>query len=410
VKKETGLSLVELMVGLGLTGFIGLALMNVFQQASKNEKSAGTRTGEHSDIISMEYRLKSLINTYDARYSFIGPNFPDTTLTTDASSSRFLIPLFQQCRDLSNCPNDTSLMFINYNKKSAGAIDMVCSFQNTERPAGFPVFPGMPPNARTMMFDGVRTTYGDPDFSPPTVQQIIPQIIPGPPLSPPVINLATDQFITLFDGPDSTVWRVVEPLTKLNTLPPSMPSCSSSTFGTDTSQIYYLTAVPLKPNHLTDEYIGTLQANTLKLINVSVMTAGKNPDDTFGVNKCSWQSNSIVCTETLGGAILKKISQVRMDEEFRVPIQGTAGIQWYELGLPCSPTTDCTSALTTLVPPSGAPFIPKYVRPVPATLELEPFPTLLGDHFSFYKQNYLTRIRFRVKQESHQREIYIRFF
>lgn len=416
MRKEKGFSLIELTLVVGLVGIIGLIVMNVTSNAFKSQKKVTTKMDIHSDIVILENVLSNMINTLDMKMTFTGPGLPMTPTTYE---SRFLIPLVGQCRDLgtTNCSNDTGLMFINHKTKNNPAVDAVCNFNAPH--SRFPNPPSLPSpnNIKIFVINGSRTTYGNNTIN--SSQSEI-STTGGGLNKAGVINLKINDIFSVFDGRNGSLWRVAKGLQHFNSpssplanllLMISMPQCYSR-LNIPNDNIYYFFAAPLKPNHIPTNYVTDLPDEILKLNNVSIMTIGRKAQDkSFGINQCLWDNGikKITCMEETKFPKLRKVDISRMDEEFRLPLNPETELKWYTLANPCSDPSLCNIGTETLLTPTAIP--PGLGRQFsPARAETKDIPFLLGNSFSFYKQEFLHRIRFRLRQENKRRDIYVRFF
>lgn len=431
MKNQKGFSLIEIVIAIGFIGFIGLLITTINTEVIKGDKRASENTSIHADLVIQENAFSSLINTFDLRMTFTGPglSFPSNTY-----ESRFLIPLPKTCRDLTEigCENDTSLMFANYRKKYSPAVEMHCSFNYPN--AAFTVPLTGYSNARIFVFAENLDKFGPHSISE-SPSKIKTSGVPDTYYAGD-ISLDEDDIFVVQDGAYGSLWRVVKGLKKLPP-PPSAPplvswlkralrraqvgpECYTSLEMNTNEHVYYLYAVPLKPNYLTTNYHTDLKSfnPSYKIMNAEILTIGRNNSDgSFGVNKCKIDPSSekIICPEHFPFPSLKDVSMVRMDEEFKLPLKPETITKWYDVGKACTHPSGCGLGEVDLL---NVPNIPKGLvqnlslplTPGLPTFEKPNTAILLEKEFSFYKQDFLHRIRFRIKQKDKRRDIFVRFF
>lgn len=415
MKNQKGFSLLEVTATVFIVGVISLITMSLTKEAFKGQKSTSDRMDLHSDMILQENALSALINTLDRRYTFTGPGLTSPSTTYE---SRWLIPLAKQCRDLSTagCENDTSLLFVNYKAKNNPAVELSCNFPVPNYAFNPPPAP-LQPQARIFLFNLANTDYGTASAttSPSAINTT------GIPLinTAGKIDLNAGAFLAVQDGAQSSLWRVIKGLKKLN--PPLNPiaaillntqlgNCYPFIGMATNNNVYYLYALPLTPNYLPTPYFTDLRTYPMKLSNVQILSIGrKNSDQSFGVNSCKWSASAkIECNQAYNFPELKKVTFSRMDEQFTRPLSPDTSLNWYDVGASCTGSDCMIGAEPILLVPS----IPagQVQTSVPMKQELPGFPTLLKSSFSFYKQEYLHRIRFRLMQEKKRRDIFIRLY
>ncbi len=426
MRNQKGMSLVEMLITFGLVGVIGLVVMNVTQQANQAQKKSNTKMDEHSDLVTLENVLSPMISSLNLQYTFTGRGLPITIPFPPISiptpfESRFLIPLSNQCRDLSTCPNDTSLMFVNHKLKNNPAVDMLCSFNSSPLPAGFlnPPNPNQA-NFRIFVFDQNKNTYGslivDEVTSKITTAGISGSFNAG------IINLNEGDIFTLFEGPKSSLWRVAGAIQKLtgtdsqilSSLQPQANCINRLQNSSILSNIYYIYAAPLKPNHLAASFNfpTQLKNQSYKLFNTEILSIGRlATDNTLSVNKCKWDqiTSRITCLDEFNFPKIKNVQISRLDEEFRVALDPSPTIKWYDIGEVCNDPNLCnigSDPLLTFNPTS----MEGLIRINNSIKETEGKPILLESNFSFYKQIFINRFRFRFKQGNRRRDLYVPFY
>ncbi len=418
MKNQKGFSLLETTIVLALLGIVGMVVMKISDEAFKGQKKANIKMDIHSDMIIQENFLSNFVNTLDMHYTFVGPGLP-TTLGTFVS--RFLIPLPKMCRDLStqNCQNDTSLMFVNNKTKTNPSLELSCNFNAPNNAFPNPPQYPNPNNYKIFVFNGSAQSYGVSTFN------LTPSFASSSGLAdlyqPGKIDLSVNSILSVQKGSKASLWRVVQGLQKL--APPTtlaqrlnmmmlMPICFNRINMNTNNNVYYLFATPIKPNHIVPNYFMDLETDPLKLNNVEIMALGRlDSDKTFGINLCKWDdlTEKLTCPTPHVFPKLPKVELSRMDQEFLLPLKPESEIKWYDTGASCSDAIYCNNSEEPLLYVSSLP--PGLtIQNLTGHKEMPGVPDLLRGSFSFHKQNYLHRIRFRLKKENKRRDLFIRFY
>jgi hypothetical protein len=102
MSSKRGLSLVELMVALGLGGLVLLVLSQVLDLGSSTSTGIAARARVDTDFTAASSSVQRSM-TSSFRFMAVAPG--------GGGQVRFLVPLFDTCRDMSACPGAVSLLY-----------------------------------------------------------------------------------------------------------------------------------------------------------------------------------------------------------------------------------------------------------------------------------------------------------
>ena len=414
---KCGLTLVELIVGMGLMSLAAIALMFVLLQGHKASTSAYKRMGQKRDIATVAGHLQKFVPSGDVRFfAFMKKNPP----LTPSFLGRFLIPQPGRCSDLSACNEDTSFLYIHYDKTTSPAVSVI----------------DMLPGDR-LIVDLKTETYGVAKFNDGEGFEVTES---GGTSPKGKISIGANTLIAVMNPPIATLWRATGlpvlyeseacPTDKSKVckrgvlpeerLPLSLPSPVPMPFPYE-NKLY---SVPVE-KFLMKQFTGTLGTEPtsveakdavgifpMRLFIANVRSVGRSlnwaPGDIedplkrgdFGINDCSIDgiSKNIVCN---GTSYLQtgKVSRVRMDEFFHVrmmsgalPTPLSADQERFELLTGTMPTLPSCQSATCKKLDVASPASITYLARSDETSN-----QIIEPNFSLIKQESLRKIRMHLQ-------------
>jgi len=353
------------------------------------------------------------------------------TNRTDDILARFLVPQTGLCGDLtSSCPEDSSMLYIHYDKATAAAVSAICLLSTQSEGGNI--------QSATLLIDGSNTAYGNftltasNDFNVTDATDL--NLVSG------IIPVGSNQILALLDPPNATLWVSLGAPQKLNptwssndqTFTPDLSSCLSLLQAQtpqpatppyqvppyQTNKLYTLKVKPYGMNQftgqdqtaITEAVIRTsLGKFPLKLFSAAPRSFGKYPatgnQTAFSeIRNCHYLNDKISCHES-GFLKAVDVNRLRIDFSFYLTLSnstnntlGTARPDRYEI------RSDSMAASESCKLSDCAYLALTDGTNIPFRLDLgfgvsEDFTSLSDGGFSWIKNLSVSRIRFRLKSD-----------
>ncbi len=184
-----GFSLLELMIGTALSLVVITGFFTLFLMGQKATVESFNRHIVKSEMALVSGHIQRFMPSGDSR--FFG--FSGKTSLGDRPLARFLIPQPGFCRDLDSqrCSNDTSFLYIHYDKTTTPAVTAIC------------LFPEINPDS--VLVDTNNGAYGSSVFNPPNnTFTVTPP--PDSPFATGTIEIKIQSLIAFMNPPIATLW------------------------------------------------------------------------------------------------------------------------------------------------------------------------------------------------------------
>jgi len=317
-----------------------------------------------------------------------------TANPSDRTLGRILIPQAGVCRDLStsNCPKDTAIFYLHYDKTTSPAVMTLCQLDNSH-----------------IIVDLSNTTYGTPSLIANGFQ-ISSTVSPSG-----FMPISSGQLLATMDPPIGTTWLATgspkllsytqDPTT--GAITPSLPSACipllTVTSAPGVTPVMYnlnsLVSVPIEPFILEPFTSGTAVTSAniqqsfgtfpLRLFAVTLRIVGRLGDNTVGMRNCTFDSNFVMQCNGQDILTVMNISQLRLQEFFNLSLGASTASQYEILSSTQTLSTQCLSPTCTSLNLSSNSQIP-----VLSDNYTETFTTLDPSNFSLLKQEVMNKMRF----------------
>lgn len=430
VKNQKGISLVELIISASMMALVVLVSGQFLSLGFKKLSKFSNAVDSRSSLASLSGHLQKYMATGDVRF------FGFTNQVEDPLA-RLLVPQPGLCGDLiSSCPQDTSFLYIHYDKSTLPAVSAICILETQVGAGGV--------RTATFVIDGSNSTYGPIALPPNAAEGFTVTSQVGSNLPSGLVPVKTNKMLALLDPPNATVWVSTGSLTKLETtwnpitqtFNPNLSSCipylqpqPSSVPPYKVNQLY---TVSLKPYGM-NQFTGQNQSNItdgvirnsvgkfpLRMFEVIPRSFGKYPplnapDGFAEIRNCAYSNDRMECQ----GSGLPKIDSVRrlrVDYSFHLSLRNTLNTGLgasrplrYELRLPTSmeASESCLLNECAFLPVSNSKAIP-YRLELSGGLK-EDFTNLSDSGFSWIKNLSLSQLRFRLRDEKKEEYFEISF-
>jgi prepilin-type N-terminal cleavage/methylation domain-containing protein len=402
VKNNRGVTLVELIIAMVIAAFVLVAGIQFISYSTRTLTDFSIKNDRGKNFASLSGHLKKYMPTGGMRFmAFTG--------ISETPLARLIIPQPGMCGDLkTNCPNDTSLLYVHYSKSQRENIAAICLMPSTASSPGL-----------SIILDGANTTFGN------VSQEYIFQ------------KLTTNAIFALQNPPDSTLWvatgnpvRYDPNWTAQNHTfndDFSKSGCASrlQTVPTSDNQINYVTdklfRIEIKPLMLTQftgrnssfseitDSVSLVGNFPMGVFPVDLHSLGRYPDSSgqgyVEIRTCSPQlsdaQNKLNCVEG-NFAKLENVQQMRVDESYKIALSNSFNSQLetvhperYEIVTPGMSTSlscklnDC--AVLRVLNPLSIPY-----QATLASGQLEDSASLTDLQFSLLKNQFISAIRIRL--------------
>jgi prepilin-type N-terminal cleavage/methylation domain-containing protein len=422
MKRQAGLTLVELMIGAVILAIVALLASRLMTRVATERVSAEKRQAFDSDFRLLAGVLQKFMASGDIR--FFGFAGRSASSTTGKIISRVLIPQPGRCRDLSTgteCTDHTSFLYIHYDKTTTPAVSTICNLG--------PFTPPTSVSPQTLLLDGHENTYGDVTFDSATGTITVLPIGAQSLYAAGPVRIARGTLLAAFDPPTATLW-VAAGNPRVSTIQQSsgarsrggvpIPTACDTRLKDDSAapgnkRVDLLFELDVNPYLLTQFTGNTLINNeemnasfgkfpmrvfALKIRSVGVMPRpplpGKPREYDFGISDCEFRplSMDLDCS----AAPFLKVGPVqgaRIDANYALAL--------FSAGSPVSAEKfEYLGPLMTVSPGCVSPACQGLAVPLNGAIPsrfggTEELDRLNAAGFSFLKQETLSNLRFRLK-------------
>jgi hypothetical protein len=417
---QKGATLLELMVGVGLTSFLVYFFMVFARNVAMKEKKSLEKVYSKGDSRIFSEFVKKAVSTGDVKFYAHTPS---------GQRFRLLVSLPGLCRDLNttshSCTEDSTLLFVRYNKTTTPSATAICQFKSGSDEA--------------LILDLSDESYGTGTLD---VSKYSINVNGGSSSMYPsgVINLDKDSLISLFDPPQAYTWLVTERVVRYNlsqrpdgTLSRNdFPEVCKSKLRVDGSRsrsgitFYHLdklVMIKMIPFTLSQVVEGRGGANPqdmalgektypLRIFNIKVETIGSfydpvKKEKNLGLSKCKVSNSQLLCDPN-HLTIIPKIENFRFDQKYKISLLEDNGNligrhKWYEIlreGM--KPT--CAQGINNQ-DCFIRPLITRTIDDIPyLSANQESKARLLGSSYSLLKQEEIEILRFRFKEQASRKK------
>ena len=171
VKNNLGVTLVELIIAMVIAAFVLVAGIQFISYSNRSLTDFSKKNDRGKNFAFLSGHLQKYLPTGGMRFmAFTG--------ISETPLARLIIPQPEMCGDLkTNCPDDTSLLYVHYSKSQRENIAAICLIPSTASSPGLSV-----------ILDGANTAFGN------VSQEFIFQ------------KLTMSTIFALKNPPDSTLW------------------------------------------------------------------------------------------------------------------------------------------------------------------------------------------------------------
>lgn len=405
VKRRSGFSLLELMIGLALLSVVSFALLRLFVFANRGMNDASRAIVTQSSLGEAAAMFKKFLSPGDSRfYAFSGRG-----ALGDRPLVRVLTPLPGRCADFSaGCPADTGFLYVHYDRSVSPGVSAICRFSDTE-----------------WLIDLTNPTYGLAQSDPGRGFTIVAPPGPAPTYAVGQIPVVRQSILALVNPPNITLWVVQgPPVRQIVTLAtgvysPPLPSDCDANFRRDAngipnlSSLYRVSIRPLILTQLTggaavsqDEIVAAQGTFPMRVFAASLRAFGKLPTDPprFAVRKCALADAGLSCMDTTPFDV-PGVTRMRVFETFRAALRPDDATEYEIVGpeglagsVCATPTQECRS------------LVARNLNTIPAQVNAnESYAEPSSEEFSLIKQDLVRQLKVRLDMERKQEEFRVNF-